>query len=229
MRNLKALGLALMVVFAIGSAAAPTAPAQQGKLTADGPVTLDMTEAGAWNAFTVLFESVECPFSSYTGHAVGGSQPLSNGSTTVTVTPNYKNCRTWIGGSGFYSTTIDMNGCDYVMHFSFTFGIESYSVTTDIVCPEGKDIQVTVFSSSSHALKLCTLTLKSQSGLTGANTTNTSGFTNDVDVAGTFRFVKAEKSGLCGAGSSEMGEIDVNLTLQGTGSEGGATNISITD
>lgn len=219
----KLLVLVLAAASFVGAISASPATAQSGKLTSDGPVTLEISHAGGWNAFTVLGYSVECPFSTYTGHQVGSSKAIPSGSTTFTVTPTYKNCTSW--SSGFYSTTIDMNGCDYVMHIGF--GIEPYNVSTDIVCPAEKDIQITVFSSSSHTFKLCTVTIKPQVGLTGGGIKNTTGIVNDTEVSGTFRYLKVEQSGLCGSQTSELGEIDVGLTLRGVNSSGETTGVQV--
>lgn len=45
-RNLKALGLALVAAFAMSAVTTSVASAQQGTLTSDGPVTLKTNELG---------------------------------------------------------------------------------------------------------------------------------------------------------------------------------------
>ena len=92
-RILKALGLALVAVFALSAVAASTASAQQGTLTSDGPVTLTATETGVGqNWFEAFAAKIECPGSTFTGHKVATTPhtPISSGATEATLTPIWK-------------------------------------------------------------------------------------------------------------------------------------------
>jgi len=132
-RNLKALGLALAAVFAMSAMAASASSASVP--TSDGPVTLTGIETGSeTNYVEALGIKIKCPGSTYKGEAVGGGD-LASGTTTATMKPTYVNCTT----AGF-PTTIDLNGCDFVLHLG-----AAGAATFDEVCPAGKDITWTVF------------------------------------------------------------------------------------
>jgi hypothetical protein len=235
-RHLKVLGLALVAVFAIGAAAASAATAQetQGELFDDNSMSLDVTElAGKSNALTAFGSEVECPGSTWTGHKYNATphEAIPSGSTTATVTPTYVNCVAR-DGTGTHKATVTTNECDYVLHFGETTGVESkYSVTTDLACSEGKDIQVEVypFSGSELGGVACTMTLKSQTGLSGpALTSNTAA--HDLEVKGTFNGVSIERSGpACATESTSKGEWHVNATVKGTNVLGEETGVKVSD
>lgn len=234
-RNLKVLGLALMAVFAFSAMAASAASAQeQGMLTteAGNPVTLDATETGVEaNSLTAFGEKVECPGSSYDGHEVGSTtNPVPNKATTATITPTY-NQATCVATPGPHKATVTTNGCDYVFHVGETTPAGNkegtYGVTADVVCPATKSIIVDVyFASGNENIKVCEVTIGPQTGLAGGHLTNTP--SEDVDVTGTFKGIKASKSGLCGAASTETAEFHIDATIKGT--FGGETEgITISD
>jgi hypothetical protein len=230
-RNLKALGILLAAVFAIGAVAASAASAQQGVLTADGPVTLDMTETGiGQNATTMFGEKIECQGTVYTGHQynVTPHMPIPGPTTTITVTPHYNNanCTSFPGP---HKATITMNGCDFVFHIGNTIGADLYAVFADIVCPAGQQIEKHVYMApNNEAMSICTYTIKPQAGLFGAQVTTTTGG-NDIDIRGSFQNIHVEKHGLCGAGTTNFGEWDIDLTVKGTGPGGQPTGVTVTD
>jgi hypothetical protein len=232
-RNLKALGLA---VLAICTMSASAASAQQGKLTSDGPVTLHIKEnpPPAVNAPVVAFGAeTKCPSSSYTGHRynVTPHSRIESGATTVTVTPHYSQSECTSSG---FSSTIDMNGCDYVFHIGSTTGgvAGTYGVTADVVCPVGGHIVVTVWNGQTHvapAFIVCTVTVKPQTGLIGPHLTNQAGGQH-VLMRGTFNNVHVTRSGPCTGGPTQTtteGQIHIDATISGTNEAGGATAISI--
>lgn len=228
-RNLKVLGLALVAVFAMSAMAASGASAQQGVFTADGPSTGDGTEivaAGDTNAFFYPgLSGVECEGSTYDVEGIGGGL-VASGAKEFTVTPAYNNpkCKTIEG----IKATVTMNGCDFVFHIgSTTEAANTYGVTADVVCPAGKSIDVEVYASTtSEAVKTCTLLVGPQTGLTGAHLTNNG---TDITLTGTFNGIKASKSGLCSASETTTASYQTAVTVTGTDSKGAATNISITD
>ena len=91
-RNLKALGLALFVVFALSAVAASAASAQVGKLTSDGPVTLFGTQTGEAknNALIAFGGETTCTKASYTAHKynVTPHDDIPSGESSITITPN---------------------------------------------------------------------------------------------------------------------------------------------
>jgi hypothetical protein len=249
-RNLKTLGLALAAVSALSSVAATAATAQQGEFTSDGPVTMKATEnAGTTNALTAFGLTVKCPETTYTGHKynVTPHELLPNDVTTATVTPHYKqvaangdaNCRATPGN---FPITVHMNGCDYVVHLGATTEkANTYAATLDIVCPAGKEITLTGWTTDhEHTTGLspfCVLHIPPQTGLTGAHFTDTTNGT--VDVSGALESMKATKTNNTGAAdthtvicpetTSTTASFHVNVTTKGLNGEGGSTSVGISE
>ncbi|MEX2081372.1 MAG: hypothetical protein WEC33_07120 [Dehalococcoidia bacterium] len=234
-RNLKALGLAMAAAFAFSAIAASGASAQQGVLTSDGPVTLTATEnKEGLNALTSFEGKTECPGSTYTGHKfdVTPHELIPNQATTATLTPHYKqaDCISEDAGGTVRSSTVHMNGCDYVFHLGETTGGEhTYGVTADVVCPKDKHIQVTVHTDQEHGpfTRVCTVTVGPQTGLKGAHVT-TDTANHDLDIKGTFTDIAVTKSGLCGHAEEAKGEFHIDATVTGHNAEGKATGITVT-
>lgn len=230
-RNLKTLGLALVALFAFSAIAASAASAQNGKITSTGPVTLDATEnAGQINALTAFGGKIECPGSTGTGHKynVTPHELIPSGAETITVTPdvNEPNCVAIEGGTT-HKVTITENGCDGVTHIGETTGVaDTYRGTGDIVCPTGQSIIIDVyFSSSNENLKVCEITIGSQSGLSGPTVKDTTA--GDLEVQGTTTGIRASKSGVCGSATTETAEAEGSGTVKGTNSLGENTSISL--
>ncbi|HET8863449.1 MAG TPA: hypothetical protein VFM94_09390 [Solirubrobacterales bacterium] len=224
--TLKSLVIALAAALALGAVLASAAWAQQGVLTSEGPVTLVGTEVGGpgANAVTAFGASIECPGSIYTGHKaeVTPHELIPSGATKGTLTPHFKSCTE----SGGLPVTVDMNGCDLIIEGGETIEAGKYSGTGSLLCPLGKSVQATVFSSGSHALKLCTISAGAQGGSGAATLTNTAG---GVKVSGTITGVSGAKSGLCGSGSTSEGQIHFSAEVEGLNSDGEPTEISVSD
>lgn len=240
-RNLKALVLALVAVFAMSAVAGSVASTQQGESAAESVegVTLlgSQTGGGGSNALTAFGIKVECWPTTYTGHQYGETPHalIPDAATTFTLTPDYsqENCLS----SGF-PTTIDMNGCDYVLHIGETTPSENkegtYGITFDIVCPAEKAISVTVFTNSTdHKANtaFCTAQIKPQTGLKGAHVTDTgNGY---IDVTGTIEGMHIEKANhgahtaICPNATTTTGKLDVDMTFEGHGPDGTATEVSL--
>lgn len=227
-RNLKVLGLVLGAVFAMSAMVASAASAQ---LISDGPVTLKTTETGPEksNALTAFGLRTECPGSTITGHKYNVTPHglIASGETTATLTPHYVNCKSIVGGLSL-PTTVDMNGCDYVVHIA-----KGGALTFDIICPVGQEITVTVWTNATdHAnavTPMCILHVKEQKGLAGATASNTA---TDIDITGTLKNISVTKTKtthtlLCPAASTTTGEFDIDVTVQGFNGVGGATAISV--
>jgi hypothetical protein len=231
-RYLKAVGLALAAVFALGAMSASAALAQQGLLTtSDGkPATLLGVETGAAgsNAFTSFNAKTECA-GAYIGHKfnVTPHTPLANKETTVTISPSYKNCDAFDPAT--HPLTMNMNGCDWVLHIGVTTGgiAGTYGATLDIVCPVGKSIEKHVYNDVAHTQSLCTIKIKGQTGLAGAHVTNTGGA---FDLVGSIQNIHVTREGLCvfdGQGTTTTtGQLHVDLSFKSTTA---GQNISITE
>jgi hypothetical protein len=240
MSNLKTLGLALAAAFALFATVASAASAQTlSKITTSNglPATLTATETGAGvNRLTLPVPKgafLECPGSFYTGHAVGTTNGVSNGATTATITPHYKqtsgfgepNCK---GPFGIRST-IHMNGCDYVFHIGETIpgGTEhTYAVTYDIICPMGNEITVTLWTNETqHTTQpntaFCTLHIPSQTNLTGGHATDTSTTDGHFELTGTVEGLIVNKTEsaihegiLCANEHITNASTDMDLTVE---------------
>jgi hypothetical protein len=226
-RAAKLVAVAAVVMAGLTSSAS----AQAGQLTADGPVTLDGTQTlvgEQWlNSFTLFGGSLQCPGSTYTGHKVGTAEAVPNGSSTITITPTYVNCKLHSFGSE-YPATVQMNGCDYVFHIGETTFTNQYALSADVVCPKEAKIHISAYTSASHSVRICTDTIGPQTGLSGAIARSTS-ISGDFDVEERFRFLSAERTGLCGSSTTTSGEWHFDATFNGTSALGSLTSVSISD
>jgi hypothetical protein len=221
-RNLKALGLALVAFFAFSAVAASGASAQ-GKLTAPEPVTLIGTETGTTfdNALSSFGGKTHCPGSTITGHKITTTPHglIPSGATEVTLTPHYVNCVSEDVGGSKFPTTVDMNGCDYHGKLlGSTTGAtgSAWGINLQITCPPNAHIQITQFSSSSHALRVCTVTVTNTNLTSDAHIGNVQpvGQPDHLWAAGKVTNVSVHKSGLCGSGSDPAGVFNLDLTIK---------------
>jgi hypothetical protein len=232
-RNLKTLGLTLFASLALGVVAASAASAQeQGVLTSDGPVTLTgKTTPETVNITLAAFGSqLACPNKLYTGHKynVTPHEGIPNGATTTTITLHYGAC-TW---SIFnFPTTVDMNGCDYVFDLGKTTPAgnkeKTYGITTTVVCPPEKHIQVTTFTSgSAHGVgttSFCTITItENAAGYQGLHATDLG--TGKIRIHGTIQSITADMDRgphplpfgvACNEAETEAAEVAFDMTVSG--------------
>jgi hypothetical protein len=250
-RNLKALGLALVAVFALSAMVASAASAQSpGTVTSDGSWTGTGTETGGVgaNRLTAFGAFVECPNSTYTVHkftsegetGVPKTHPLvPSVSTTATITPHYKHANHKCVATFGWVATIHMNGCDYDLHVGETTGgvNGTYGATVDVTCPPGQSITVTLWTNSAEETAkptqpMCVLHVSEQKGLKGAHITNTTG--GHLGLHGTVEGIKVKKtkpnahSILCQAEETTTGKFDIDVTVSAKNSAGGATSIEVT-
>lgn len=231
-RNFRALGLALVAVFAL-SAVAAQAALGQGKLTSDGPVTLVGTQTGGTgaNAFTVVGVKTECANAIYTGHQVVTTphQFISSGTSSLTITPHYGICI-----SQNLPSTIDMNGCDYVFHLGSTTGNGGYAINFTIVCPSGNHITKTIFTSAhNHTTNkpFCHITItENAAGYAGLEAKNTTG--GHIGIIGTASNIMAHKKSptgsiLCPEEATNTASLHMDLTVTGRNSVTQDTSISL--
>lgn len=223
-RNLKALGLTMVAAFAMSSILASAAFAQQGMLTSDGPVTLH-GEAGTytWTTFGLV---VKCTGLSFTGHKynVTPHTSINSGATQITLTPlSMEDCTMHDGTEEQRKVTVTMNGCDYAVNIEGAVEKNKYAASTDIVCPEGKAIELHNW----FPFPNCTVTIKSQSGIKNGTVKNTE--SGDITLEGGFKEILIEKHGsfLCPTESSKSTTLSMAATLEGRNEAGGSTAIAI--
>ena len=236
-RNLKALGLALVAVFAMSAIAASGASATDATFS--------------WDESTVELKATDDPSDpsqalSITGGAIGftcdevhldfnveGINDVSELTATgVTYTDSTKEADKCRGPFGT-SPSVKMNGCSYNFKAGTTIGEEAdghATGTVDIHCPEGKVIEtsapgclykwgsqtdvgdVTYRTVKTGEFEEVTVEFRIHAGMTHApNTTSYShsGF-------------------LCGTGSGSNGTYTGKVTVQGFDKNGNQTNVTIT-
>jgi hypothetical protein len=219
MRNLKALGTAIVAVLALSAFVASAAQAAEAHFTSEtGTTTIKGTSETevSHQIFTTTAGKVEC-----SGHFTN-RETVPTTDTKLTMNAEYKECTPFFGAT----PKVEMKSC----HFTFKAGTYGPTAgtsvgTADIVCSNAAEpITITVPG--------CTVTVKGQTGLSKVHyQTNTNAATGKTDVT-----VKPEVSNiayahngfLCGTGSGTTGTYTGPVTVQGFNSKGAATNISIT-
>jgi hypothetical protein len=234
-RNLKVMGVALAAVFALSAVVASAALAAAGVLTSDGPVTLKTSETGSTgaNSLTAFGGHTSCAGTVLTGHKLRTTPHafIESGANSVTITPDFGNlCTTTLNGT-LFSSTFDVNSCDLelVLGETIVFEAQEYSVTAGVKCDNpGDHINVTLFSSSAHSLKLCTYTIDAaESGIAGGRVRNTAGSPDDLDLTGTFEKFTVTRGGLCGSAKDEEAKLDIDATVKGYNEAGQETGITV--
>jgi hypothetical protein len=237
-RNIKALGLALLAVFALSAVFASAASAQNGILTSTGPVTAIGTLTGpeAANQLSAFGATMVCPNAKATGHKYNVTPHtfIPNGVSTFTVTAHYGLCTSKIGAASF-PTTVDMNGCDYVGHLEGTTpGVDTYTVKVTVACPAGNHITITIYATAAKHTSnepFCNLTLtENPAGYLGFHATDTTN--GKVDITGkneNTAFDKKSPTGsiLCPEESTTTGSMTGDAVIEGRNEAGGSTSISV--
>jgi len=218
-RNSKALGLALVAVFALSAVAASSAQAGLKLTAANYPAVLTGRSikhiAGETEPFVHTFTLsggvvATCKNTTYVGTVTAVTE-------SVTIIPKYGECSVRIGPPTL-PATVTMEDCDYV----FRGGVEEASPEIDkfekgeidLVCPEGKKPIIHVYETAMKHVSnesLCTLTLSPFVNKVANTYTNTTGASDDVDIATTAKEIAVTRTGsiLCGP---------VNQTATYTGS-----------
>jgi hypothetical protein len=188
-RNLKALGLALIAICAMGAVAASAASAVEFH-SEKTSTALSGSQVNV-NKFTTDSGEITCAKATFSGttSAVNTTEP------TQTVTPSYSECHLIFIFT--FNVTVDMNGCAYVLHANGE---------VDIECPtvEGKQKVIEVTAPS------CTVTVPAQTGLKGVTYTNEGkGTGRTVTVNSNVTGIKYEEHG-------SACENETELTKNGT-------------
>jgi hypothetical protein len=237
-RNLKALGLALVAVFALSAVLASVASAQVGTFTSTGPVTLIGTQTGeaSANQITAFGATVQCPNAKFTTHKYNVTPHtfIPNDVSTTTVTPHFGVCSAKVGGPSF-PATVDMNGCDYGFHIEGTTpGVDTYTIKATIECPTGKHITITIFASAAKHTSnepFCHLTVtENAAGYLGLHVTD---LTNGkVSNSGTVTGISVDQKSptgsiLCPEETTATASISIDIVNEGKNEAGSATNVSL--
>ncbi|HEX2097141.1 MAG TPA: hypothetical protein VHF50_07225 [Solirubrobacterales bacterium] len=208
LRNLKALGLALVAMLALGAFMAAAASAkEEGEIVSQlntttlTPSLVTATDAGQATGleFTAFGNSTSCALNEFHGSLPTGT------ATSLTVATAFggpsqagQNCE-----AGGFPATVTNNGC----HLTFTtFQTVAGQPTTwtsnvDLVCPAGvPGIQVHAYSSSTHGSSVCTITVPPQNGITKVtahNNVKTPTAAHDLTITAEATNITATRSGFC--------------------------------
>jgi len=213
-RNLKALGLALLAVFATTAVLASAAQAQLAKVT--------VSPSPAW----LTAEVIEHPnigrvetFKLESGQPIwcedSSTATVKNGDTSITVVPTFDKCTAVIGTEDHF-VTFTMNDCDFLWHGGETASPGSSTFIkgqVDLLCPTGKEVEVHLYKSpTTETEELCTYKIAPfvNKGNNEFHNVGT-GSTNDVTITHTVTGITITRTGslLCGAASQ-------NLTFTGS-------------
>ncbi|HEX5593649.1 MAG TPA: hypothetical protein VFX35_09925 [Solirubrobacterales bacterium] len=200
-RNFKAFGLALGAMLVMGVVVAASASAQFEAETVPVKVTRSANNTQEYTYNEGI--TVKCT-------TVGGSgEQTVTPSTDFRFNPTYTGCTVpAIGGTAI----VNLTGCGY----TFTSAAKSTSMTTHIVCPEGKLIHITVYDV--FGTDLCTLYVGPQTPagtITGSNLG--AGTTREVKIASSLSAITGTRSGssLCGPEHSTTGTYKGEVTVTG--------------
>ena len=195
-RNLKALGLAIVAVFAMSAMAASAAQAEPKTFHTEEAHTLLEGIATTNQEFNVAAGNLVC------------TEGIFHGTSSVatvdeqTVEPTYKKCHGPLG-----EVTVDMNGCHYLLTVDPATGTPTTG-TVHINCPT-KPIEVTA--------GICTVTVPSQTvgGITYVN--EGSGSSRDVKVTANATGIHYIQHGIfCPGNSFSSSKTFTNGTYKGS-------------
>jgi hypothetical protein len=226
-RNLKALGLALLSVCALGAVAASAATAATDHFTSPLASTIITgDQVGTTHVFGTKSSSLEvsCNKAHFAGTAEGTS------ALEIEVHPEYSECSAGVFGNA----TVDTTGCNYNLTgetdpYTNTSGVsEGEAATVGVAC-EGSTVKITGSG--------CTISIGSQEHLLGVKYDNEgSGSTADVKVTVKVDGIAYTSSGVsCGLvgikASGTDGFLTEEVTAKGfednAGTEGSQVGISV--
>jgi len=176
-RNLKALGLALVAVFAMSAVMASAASAESTfKFKLEGtPTKLTGKQHAGDDIFNTHTGTISCSEVTYVGEQIGTEV------TEITLTPSFSKCKAF----GLFNVPITTNECKYTFKPGTKTGTE-FTGSVSIVCPAGKVIEVEAPG--------CKVTYGSQSNLGGVEYTNIgTTTTREITFDITLNFVKFEE------------------------------------
>jgi hypothetical protein len=231
-RKLKALGLALVAVFAMSAFSAAAAQAEKGAvLTAEKyPAKFDGTQT------TPVIMNRGGRQTTCAGATV--TTEIKSPATTGSAAPVFENCHTTILGTKM-PITVTMNGCELVLHATADFagGAHKYTAIADLVCPEGKLMETHVYANSTKHLEnvsICTYKTPPQSGFKGVEVTNKPAAegTKDhievhINISGITTLRTSGSALTCGAEHDSNTSLTGSILVQGTTEAGEPNGLTV--
>jgi hypothetical protein len=194
--KLKALGLVLAAMWALGAVAAPGAQAQEkgkltfshiveGKTTTDESATLTGTQVGV-HVLSVNGHNFTCETVKFHAEAKDGTE------TITTIAPEYTGCHIILGGFTFSATVTVLAGCDYHLSDLTTEGEEIIG-NMKLTCT-GEPIKINVPAAK------CSITIGGEQEFKeSVYAANMSGTPDDITLNTSVSKINFETSGgLCG-------------------------------
>jgi hypothetical protein len=192
-RNLKALGLALVALVALSAVVAGSASAAGERFHSEVEPTIITGTSTNTHVFAASGATVEC-----TGATFSGTSTLKT-ETTQTVHPTYSGC-TFFGEPA----SVDTTGCNYVFESETVAG----KMPAEIECTAGYAIKVTSPG--------CTLTFGPQKNTGGLVVTNEgAGTTRDTKTISETGATFSKSGPLCFAISGTTGTYKGTTTVKG--------------
>ncbi len=206
-RNLKALGLSLVAVFAMSAMVAQAASADPLFKSDDVHTSINGSQDG-----THVFEAgagneVKCTTAEFDGTTTGTS------TDELTIEPTYKGCTAF----GFATTHVKFNSCDYL--FTSTTG-EGEDVHLNCENEDTVELTPTLFGFSVCTVHVFDGTFEE---VTYDNVAN-----GDVQVTAAATGISYEETGSgCDVGSGNDGTYTGNATVKGTDTGGEDVDIEV--
>jgi hypothetical protein len=228
-RNLKALGLAMVAVFAMSAVAAAAAHAEFAHFKADSTSTFVKIHAtqdptgGAEQVFTTNFGEVNCDILTATGTSDNTASSVTLDS--ISYTADYFEESNACEAFGL-EATINFNGCEYVFHAGTYDGEGMSTGTADLVCPPGKEVEI-------NAAGLCVVSVPGQTGLGNITYQNGGGTPQDVTVeanvgVGGGKAIRYSGAGLLCSGTFENGTYTGKATVTAVEDATGEKPVAVT-
>lgn len=176
MRRLKLVALSALAVLALSAVSASAATAAEGTVfVSAGTTSYTSLQVGLPTLTLTGGRVLSCNTEALTGS-------ITNGAKTISATPSYAGCTVKVGASTL-PATVSTGSCTYKFSDLTTIGADSYSASTDLVCPSG-DVSIKVYANAANhsaGTRLCEYTIKPRTGLSGVNIYD--------NTEGTFRIV----------------------------------------
>jgi len=156
-RKVKALGIALLAMTALGAVAAQAASAGEYTVPGAGATQVShlTTDIITNHKFTTPSGSVTCTHVTFSGTQTGPN------STQLTIVPIYTGCTAF----GFATAHVKMNECDYLFTEPTSVGANLWTIhPPHIQCPEGKAIEITP---TAFGASVCTQKIAAQTPTNG--------------------------------------------------------------
>lgn len=196
-RNLKALGLALVAVAAFAAFASASASAAEFHSEGKGTTLTGAQETV--NTFTANAGTTHCQSAKFTGTTSGTSTTQA----TQKVTPSYTECKITAFGGESLNQTMDI-GCEYALSTNGPVTLECGESSIRVTAP------------------FCTITFNGQT-VNKAEYANTgSGTTREVVMTWKITGLRYTQSAFCPTGGGTFENGTMNGTVKITGESGGS-------